>query len=83
MDAKTAPQGVTIAREFTDKLHNARAIVSDGLTHGATVFQRFSAGRDGVLWYYSALADVFAQRLPGPLSRDLSRAVADMRAIPE
>jgi GTP pyrophosphokinase len=65
-----------------DKLHNARAIVSDFLTHGAAVFDRFSAGRDGVLWYYSALADVFAQRLPGPLSRDLSRAVQEMRTLP-
>ena len=77
---RSAPPEVLLV-SCADKLHNARAIVSDGLTHGAAVFDRFSAGRDGVLWYYSALADVFAQRLPGPLSRDLSRAVGEMRAM--
>ena len=62
-----------------DKLHNARAIVSDLRTHGSAVFDRFNAGRDGTLWYYHALAVIFSRRLPGPLSRDLADAVAQMR----
>ena len=39
------------------------------------MFSRFSAGRDKTLWYYRALADVFARRVPGPLSRDLASTI--------
>ena len=64
-----------------DKLHNARAIASDLRTHGPAMMARFNAGRDGTLWYYAALASIFEQRLPGPLARDLSLAVAEMQAL--
>jgi hypothetical protein len=42
---------------------------------------RFNAGRDGTLWYYGLLAAVFERRLPGPLSRDLAIAVAEMKTL--
>lgn len=61
-----------------DKLHNARAIATDLRTHGPAVFTRFKAGQAGTLWYYRALADLFARRLPGPLARELNDAVADV-----
>ncbi len=64
-----------------DKLYNARAIVTDLRTHGAAVFDRFAGGRDGVLWYYAALADAFAARIPGPLAADLRAAVQDMQRL--
>ena len=64
-----------------DKLHNARAIVSDLRTHGAGMFGRFNAGQEGTLWYYGALAEVFARRLPGPLARELTDAVAQMQRL--
>ena len=64
-----------------DKLHNARAIVADLRTHGVGMFARFNAGQAGTVWYYGALAEVFARRLPGPLARELSDAVAQMRQI--
>ena len=55
-----------------DKLHNARAIGTDLRTHGLAVFDRFTGGREGTLWYYGALSATFARRLPGPLSRELA-----------
>lgn len=64
-----------------DKLHNAGAIVSDLHTHGTGMFARFNAGQAGTLWYYGALAEVFARRLPGPLARDLTDAVAQMQRL--
>ena len=64
-----------------DKLHNARAIVSDLHTHGPSVFERFNAGQAGTLWYYGALAELFGRRLPGPLARELTDAVAQMRHL--
>ena len=45
----------------SDKLHNARAILSDLMTLGPVVFSRFNQGRDGTLQYYRLLADTYQQ----------------------
>lgn len=45
------------------------------------LFDRFNTPKEGTLWYYDALADLFLQRLPGPLSRELATAVAEMRRL--
>ncbi len=58
-----------------DKLYNARAILTDLRTHGLAVFDRFTAGQDGTLWYYGALSDQFRRLLPGALSRELEETV--------
>lgn len=73
---RTADEG-TLRVSLADKLHNARSILSDG----PDVWARFSAGREEQLWYYGALADIFAERLPSPQSSGLVRvviALADM-----
>jgi (p)ppGpp synthase/HD superfamily hydrolase len=42
-----------------DKVHNARAILSDHYEIGDGVFDRFSGKKQGTLWYYRALVDAF------------------------
>jgi (p)ppGpp synthase/HD superfamily hydrolase len=69
-----APDTVLLV-SLADKLYNARAIVLDHAEVGDRVWDRFSVGRDGQLWYYRALANVFGRRLPGPLSAELESAV--------
>ena len=64
-----------------DKLHNARAIVADLRVVGTAVFDRFSGGRDGTLWYYEALAEVFGRRGPRDLAAELGRIVGTMREL--
>lgn len=63
-----------------DKIYNAEAILSDLLTDGEQVWDRFRGGKEGTLWYYQAIAAAFEQCRPGHLSRKLSRLVADMHA---
>ena len=63
----------------SDKLHNARAILTDLQTHGPVVFERFKSGQDKTIWYYEALAKVFSRRLPGALSRDLDVTVQQIK----
>lgn len=70
----------TLLVSCADKLHNARAILTDLGTHGAAVFDRFVAKQDGTLWYYGALSDAFIRLLPGPLSRELAQTVGRLRA---
>jgi len=62
-----------------DKLHNARAIAADLRDVGPSVFERFSAGRDGTLWYYDAVSDALARhpdarpRFIGELRREIAQ----------
>jgi GTP pyrophosphokinase len=58
-----------------DKLHNATAILEDLRQHGASVFDRFTAPREGTLWYYGELAQALSNRLPGALTTRLARTV--------
>jgi (p)ppGpp synthase/HD superfamily hydrolase len=74
----------------SDKLHNARAIVTDA--HGKTgleVFERFKAGREGTLKYYESLARVLVQRAAEgserfqELAQEFDRTVAAMHDAAE
>ena len=55
-----------------DKLHNAQSIVADHEQLGDELWGRFTAGADGVAWYYPAVAAALEPRLEHPrLARDL------------
>lgn len=58
-----------------DKLHNVRSIVEDHAAIGAQVWQRFSGGRDGTIWYYQSLAAIFQARGPQQLAAHLTELV--------
>lgn len=60
-----------------DKLYNARAILEDLRTIGPAVFDRFSAGQAGTLWYYGQLSHVFHRR-GAPMSAALRYTVSEM-----
>jgi GTP pyrophosphokinase len=64
-----------------DKLHNARAILSDYRAVGERLWDRFSADRSGVLWYYRALAELFWRRGPQGLAEELGRTVSELDAL--
>jgi GTP pyrophosphokinase len=64
----------------SDKLHNARAIVSDLQNIGLRVFDRFSSSKADTLWYYQSLADIFKTRNT-PTAKALSETVAQMHAL--
>jgi len=64
-----------------DKLHNARAILSDLRTVGAAVWGRFNGGRDGTLWYYRALVTAFEARGRSALTEELNRVVSEIESL--
>jgi len=68
----------SLAVSLADKTHNAGAINADLRAHGSVVWDRFTGRKEGTLWYYSALADAFRQRLPGAAAERFSREVAEM-----
>jgi (p)ppGpp synthase/HD superfamily hydrolase len=64
-----------------DKLHNTRSILADHRRVGDKVFDRFSASREQVLWYYRSLAEVYAEAdYNAGLGSELSRVVAELEA---
>ena len=54
----TASKSVLLV-SAADKLCNARATFEDYLEVGDKVFERFRGGKEGTLWYYRALIDVY------------------------
>lgn len=62
---------------LADKVHNAEAILFDYRVLGDALWSRFNGGREGTRWYYQALPEVFADKMPGRLSDRLSKAVAE------
>lgn len=71
-----------------DKLHNARAILSDLQGDaGLAVFGRFTAGREGTLQYYETLAQIFLKRSAvgtarfHELAREFDRTVGTLHIL--
>lgn len=52
----------TLLISLCDKVHNLGCIVRDFRAHGDALWSRFKAGRDGTLWYYEQLLDVYEKR---------------------
>ena len=64
----------------SDKLHNARAILSDLNKVGVSVFDRFTASREETLWYYTSLAAIFNLR-GVPVASALADTVSQIKAF--
>lgn len=60
---------------LADKTHNAEAIAADRAQIGDAIWDRFTGGKDGSIWYYRELAAAFSKPFPVHVAR-LSRAVA-------
>jgi GTP pyrophosphokinase len=66
---------------LADKVHNARAILADYEVVGEGLWERFTGGREGTLWYYGALVDAFRCRSHSLLWSELERAVSELNAL--
>jgi GTP pyrophosphokinase len=64
-----------------DKLHNVRSLLSDYERHGEQLWQRFSGGRQGTLWYYRAVTDVLLTFGDTSLVAELDRAVGQLESL--
>ena len=64
-----------------DKLNNVRSILSDYRAIGESVWSRFNGGREGTLWYYRTLRDVFLRHKRNRVTRDLELAVNELVSL--
>src|ERR1700680_1458822 len=66
-----------------DKLNNVRSILSDYRAIGESVWSRFTGGREGTLWYYRTLREVFHQQPRNRITRDFELAVSELDLLVE
>ena len=65
-----------------DKLHNARSILADYRLHNDRLFDRFTGGKEGTLWYYRALVDAYRRiGFESPLLDELERTVTTLEKL--
>jgi (p)ppGpp synthase/HD superfamily hydrolase len=75
---KKAPSSLLVS--LADKVDNAEAILHDYRNIGENLWERFTGGREGTLWYYRSLSEIFSTALPGALARQLALTVASFPA---
>ena len=61
-----------------DKLSNARDILEDVRADGIRAFERFTGKKEGTLWYYRTLVEVFREAGTNPLVEELDRVVTEL-----
>ena len=75
----------TLLVSCCDKLHNARAILSDLKTVGDSVFNRFSATKEDTIWYYESISKLFLNKLQNKkgeiAARELNETVKEIKRL--
>jgi (p)ppGpp synthase/HD superfamily hydrolase len=66
-----------------DKLYNVRTTIDSLRSDGKHVWSRFNGGKDGSLWYYRALLEIFQMTGSDLLTEEYARAVAILEQLAE
>lgn len=66
---------------LADKLHNARTILGDLRLQGEAVWGRFKGGKEGSLWYYRSLVQIFKEQGGSPMVAELDRVVTEIERL--
>ncbi|HBE21094.1 MAG TPA: phosphohydrolase [Cyanobacteria bacterium UBA11149] len=60
---------------MADKLHNIRSILADWEREGDEVWLKFKGGKEGSLWFYSCLLEIYREGCDGFLVGELARII--------
>lgn len=77
---RTAPPQV-LRISLADKLHNARSIRQDLRNRGEALWDLFRGGREGTLWYYRTLVEIFQETTDSILVSELAQVVEDIHQL--
>ena len=81
-DAEHDPLARSILRVGSaDKVHNLRSILADYRVFGDAIWDRFNGGRDGTLWYYRTLVEIYRAAPPGRSCDVLETVLADLEQL--
>jgi (p)ppGpp synthase/HD superfamily hydrolase len=75
-----SPEALRVS--IADKLHNARTILADFRRVGDALWSRFNGGKEGTLWYYHTLVQVFRDLdAPSFLVEELDCVVTELKRL--
>lgn len=66
---------------LADKLHNARSLLAALAEDGPAVWSRFNGGREGMLWFYQSLNQIYQATGADYWSQEFDRVVTAMTAL--
>ncbi|MFC2052674.1 HD domain-containing protein [Chloroflexota bacterium] len=66
---------------LADKLHNACSIHRELQQHGEVIWEKFNGGKDGTLWYYHSLVDIFHENYFSPMASELQRVFNEIEDL--
>ena len=66
---------------LADKLHNARTLLEDLRREGPITFERFKGKREGTLWYFHGLVEVFQRTSTSPMVDELTQIVRELERL--
>jgi (p)ppGpp synthase/HD superfamily hydrolase len=66
---------------LSDKVHNARCIRRDLQLHGDKIWNDFNGGKEGTLWYYRSLAEIFDETPFTALKNELRSLVEEISTL--
>jgi (p)ppGpp synthase/HD superfamily hydrolase len=76
---RTAPYSVRLIAA-ADKLHNARSVLNDYRVLGEAVWDKFTGGREGTLWFYAAVLATL-QDAARPEETRLNALIAELSEV--
>jgi hypothetical protein len=62
-------------------VHNTRTILTALRQDGEQIWSRFNGGKQGTLWYYRSLVEIFEEIYASPMVPELARVVDEMGQI--
>jgi (p)ppGpp synthase/HD superfamily hydrolase len=68
---------------LADKLHNARTIVQDYRQQGEAIWSVFSTGKEGILWFYHSLLNLYRETHTSPMVEELMRVITELEQLGE
>ena len=67
----------TLRVSLADTLHNVRSIQIERRLAGEKIWQKFSKGKAGILWYYGSLSQLYKERFDCAWSQELAEIIMD------
>ena len=82
LELKKKPQSSLLV-SMCDKTHNASCIINDYYRVGKKIWNRFSANKKQVCWYYESLGKCYYKYLKGHkvLKQNFKKLVSEMKKI--
>lgn len=77
---ETASSSVILVSQ-ADKLHNLRSICTDYRRDGKQIWKYFRGGKDGSLWYYHQLVQIFRKHGSTPMLTEIQNLLDELEEL--